>query len=175
MTRQANSSSTTTPVSIREATEQDLPAIRNIYNYFVTRSTATFALEEESVDERRDWFVNHSQNGLPVLIAELDGHTVGWASLSFYHQRCAYRQSVEPSLYIHHEFAARGIGKVLTEALIDAARTRNYHCIVSLVCSENDASLAVLQKYGFAKVGELQEVGRKFDRWLNVTIMQKLL
>ena len=134
MIRQANSSSSSTPVLIREATEQDLPAIRNIYNYFVTRSTATFALEDESVDERLAWFVSHSQNGLPVLIAELDGSTVGWASLSYYHQRCAYRQSVEPSLYIHHEFAARGIGKVLTLSLIhifavcDATRKHQVRC-----------------------------------------------
>lgn len=164
-----------TAVLIREANEQDLTSIRNIYNHFVTRSTATFALEEESEEERNGWFASHKENRLPVLVAELNGDIVGWASLSFYHQRCAYRQSVEPSLYIHHEFASRGIGKVLTEALIEAARARDYHCIVSLVCSENVASLAVLEKFGFTNVGELQEVGRKFDRWLNVTIMQKLL
>jgi L-amino acid N-acyltransferase len=160
---------------VRKASEQDLPSIRDIYNYFVLRSTATFAEEEETAEERLAWFDNHGKNGLPVLVAELDGVVVGWASLSFYHQRSAYRQSVEPSLYIHHEHASCGIGKLLTDALIAAARERNYHCIISLVCSENTVSLAVLAKYGFVEAGELKEVGRKFDRWLNVTIMQKML
>lgn len=175
MSKGPNSSSTATSVTVRAATEQDLPVMRDIYNYFVSRSTATFALNEETEAERAEWFVNHVQHNLPVLVAELDGRVVGWASLSFYHQRCAYRQSVEPSLYIHHDFASRGIGKVLTEALIESAKAHDYHCIVSLVCSENLASLSVLEKFGFNKVGELKEVGRKFDRWLDVTIMQKLL
>jgi L-amino acid N-acyltransferase YncA len=175
MTRQADKSDTAISVSIRPAAEQDISAIRDIYNYFVTRSTATFADSEESLEERKAWFDNHQSNNLPILIAESAGRVVGWASLSFYHQRSAYRQTVELSFYIDHEFLSRGIGKQLTEQLILAARENGFHCIVSLVCSENDASIAVLNKFGFQTVGDLKEVGRKFDRWLDVTILQLML
>lgn len=175
MKRQADKPDTAISVSIRPAAERDIESIRDIYNYFVTRSTATFADKEETIEDRRAWFDSHVSNNLPVLVAELDGRVVGWASLSYYHQRCAYRQSVELSFYIHHEFLSRGIGKQLTEKLIQAARENGCHCILSLVCSENDASIALLNKFGFVAVGDLKEVGRKFDRWLNVIILQKML
>lgn len=175
MTRQADKPDTALSVSIRPAAESDIKSISDIYNYFVTRSTATFADTEETIEDRKVWFANHVANKLPVLVAELDGKVVGWASLSFYHQRSAYRQSVELSFYIHHEFLGRGIGRQLTEKLIPCARENGYHCILSLVCSENDASIALLKKFEFEAVGDLKEVGRKFDRWLDVTILQKML
>lgn len=162
-------------LALRAAAEQDIPAISDIYNYFVVNSTATFATAAESVDERREWFANHAANNLPVLVAEQDGQVIGWASLSFYHQRCAYRQTVEISFYIHHQYLGRGIGKVLTEELLRLARQHDYHCVVSLVCSENKASIALLNKFDFEVAGVLKEVGRKFDRWLDVTLLQKLL
>ncbi|CAN5183694.1 GNAT family N-acetyltransferase [soil metagenome] len=175
MTRQADKPDSAISVSIRPAEAQDIPVIREIYNYFVTRSTATFADQEETLDQRKAWFDNHVSNNLPVLVAQSDGRVIGWASLSFYHQRSAYRQSVELSFYIDHEYLSRGIGKQLTERLIHSARENGYHCILSLVCSENDASIALLNKFGFETVGDLKEVGRKFERWLNVTILQKML
>lgn len=175
MTRQADKPDTAISVSIRPAAKRDIASISDIYNYFVTRSTATFADNEETIEDREAWFDNHVANNLPVLVAEFEGKVVGWASLSFYHQRSAYRQSVELSFYIHHKFLSRGIGKQLTEKLIFLAREIGYHCILSLVCSENDASIALLNKFGFETVGDLKEVGRKFDRWLNVTILQKML
>jgi L-amino acid N-acyltransferase YncA len=110
-----------------------------------------------------------------MLVAELDGVVIGWASLSFYHSRCAYRQSVEPSLYVDQNFIGRGLGEGLLDALLATSSHNRYHCLVVLVCSENKRSLKLLEKYGFATIGTLREVGRKFDRWLDVTIAQKLL
>lgn len=160
---------------IRPALEQDIPVIRDIYNYFVSNSTATFATAEESLDERKEWFTSHQNNALPIVVAEHDGHVVGWASFSYYHQRCAYRQTVEISFYIHHQYVGRGIGSLLAEDLLRRARSNGYHCVVSLVCSENESSIALLKKFDFETVGVLREVGRKFDRWLDVTLLQKLL
>ncbi|HEY9732954.1 MAG TPA: N-acetyltransferase family protein [Drouetiella sp.] len=175
MTLQPSQTESPLLVAIRPAVEPDIAAIRDIYNYFVTNSTATFATAEETLEERRAWFVAHDTNNLPIIVAEYDGRVVGWASLSFYHQRCAYRQTVEISFYIDKEFVGRGIGRQLTESLIESAREHDFHCLVSLVCSENDASIALLKKFDFQTVGVLKEVGKKFDRWLDVTLMQKML
>lgn len=175
MTNRAPQTDTHLAPAIRDASERDLAAISDIYNYFVTNSTATFATSEESLQERESWFASHQSSNLPVVVAEVEGRVVGWASLSYYHQRCAYRQTVEISFYIHHEYVGRGIGKQLTEKLIHRAREIDCHCIVSLVCSENDASIALLSRFGFSTVGVLKEVGRKFDRWLDVTLLQKML
>lgn len=175
MTLKPSQTETSLSVAVRPAVESDIAAIRDIYNYFVSNSTATFATVEETLEERNAWFVAHATNKLPIIVAEHDGRVVGWASLSFYHQRCAYRQTVEISFYIDHEFVGRSVGKQLTQTLIQSARELDFHCVVSLVCSENDASIALLKKFDFETVGVLKEVGKKFDRWLDVTLMQKML
>ena len=162
-------------VRIRNAVKADLPAILQIYNYYVANSTATFDTELQTKEHRNDWWHDHARNGLPILVAEQDGEVIGWGSWSFYHSRCAYRQTVEPSLYIAREHLGERLGRKLMEALMDAARDRGYHCAVVLVCAENQASLRLLAEFNFEVVGTLKEVGVKFDRWLDVTIVQKIL
>lgn len=160
---------------IRDATSSDLESIRAIYNHYVATTTVTFDTSEQSADVRREWFEHHKKEQLPVLVAEMNGVVVGWASLSYYNSKCAYRTSVEPSVYIHQDYQRQGLGRQLTNAIVSAARQRRYHCLVGLVCSENIASLNMMDALGFERVGELKEVGRKFDRWLNVFIVQKVL
>src|SRR5215470_15966649 len=86
-------------LTVRQASEADLPAMCEIYNSYVKDSTATFDTDEQTHEKRRKWYDEHRQSGLPVIVAEWQGEVIGWASLSFYHSRCAYRQTVEPSLY----------------------------------------------------------------------------
>lgn len=163
-------------VKIRDAHAGDLAEISQIYNYFVSRSTATFAMQEETLAERQQWFEQHQKAGLPVLVATgEDGRILAWASLSFYHERCGYRQTVEPSLYVHHEFHSKGLGRKMTTDLMNRAEEGDFHCMVALVCSENETSIKVLRSFGFEEKGVLRQVGRKFDRWLDVTMLQKML
>ncbi|MBX9571492.1 MAG: GNAT family N-acetyltransferase [Candidatus Obscuribacterales bacterium] len=160
---------------LREAEERDLPRITEIYNQSVLSSTATFDLVEEKLEARQRWFQEHQKDGLPIFVIEKDSSIVGWASLSYYHSRCAYRQTVEPSIYIDASYRKHGYGKQLMNRLMTAAAENGYHAIVALVCSENDASIKLAQVYGFEQVGRLKEVGYKFDRWLDVSILQKVL
>ncbi len=162
-------------VSVRKAQRRDLSAIRDIYNHYVLNSTATFDTDEQTEAQRLKWYEDHLAAGLPMLVAEIEGRVIGWASLSFYHSRCAYKQSVEPSIYIAAEHTGKGVGQRLFEDLLASAGENGYHCIVVLICSENLASLKLIDSFGFRVVGNLQEVGRKFDRWLDVTIAQKLI
>ncbi len=150
-------------------------AISSIYNYYVETSTATFALENETLAERELWFRQHFEAGLPVFVAELEGSIVGFASLSFYHQRCAYSKTVEASIYIEPSHLQRGFGKALMQELMIAAENCGYHAILGLICSENLGSIKLMRQFGFDDVGCLRQVGNKFDRWLDVQLLEKIL
>ncbi len=147
----------------------------DIYNDSVRNSTATFDQSEQTADERKEWFDRHCAANLPVIVAVDNGVVVGWQSLSYYHSRCAYKRTVESSTYIAASHLRMGLGRRLLEAAIEAGTVAGYHCIIGLICSENKESLALVEKCGFTTVGTLKEVGRKFGRWLDVTIVQRML
>jgi L-amino acid N-acyltransferase YncA len=155
---------------IRDASEEDLPAIVKIYNYYVETSTATFDEEPQSLDQRREWFRRHG-DCYPVLVAELNGVVVGWAAISPFSDRPAYRLTVEDSVYVHSEFTGRGVGSQLMRALISRAQSLGYHCIVARIAEENEGSVHLHRKFGYREIGTMEEVGYKFGHWLNVTIM----
>ena len=162
-------------VAIRDAVAADMEAVRSIYNYYVETSTATFDWEPQSEEQRADWFLQHRRDDLPVIVAEADGRVIGWGSHSNYAERCGYKTTIEPSIYVHHEFIGKGVGRALMEHLITLAGDRQYHVLVGKICSENETSIRLCESFGFERIGELREVGRKFDRWLNVVLVQKLI
>ncbi|MGE5610437.1 MAG: N-acetyltransferase family protein [Bacillota bacterium] len=161
-------------VQIRPATRDDLGAINEIYNYYVLHSTCTYQKEPDTSQERQAWFAEHGPRHA-VTVAELDGQVVGWGSLSRFHPRCAYAQTVEDSVYVRHDVHRRGVGTTLLTDLIQRARAVNHHAIVALIDSSQAASLALHRKLGFEACGHLREVGNKFDRWLDVIYMQRIL
>ena len=124
---------------IRDASDEDLPAIVKIYNHYVETSTATFDEEPQSLDQRREWFRRHGCS-YPVLVAELNGVVVGWAAISPFSDRPAYRLTVEDSVYVHSEFTGRGVGSQLMQALISRAQALNYHCIVARIAGKTRAA-----------------------------------
>lgn len=159
-------------VSIRLARPADLPAISAIYNDAVLTTTASFAEEPETRDERRAWFESHVADGYPVFVAEMDGSVVGWSSLSRYHARVCYRFTAEVSVYVAADFRGLGIGRLLLAPLLDAACARGLHTLIAGVTSDNDASLRLHASFGFVPIGQFREVGFKFGRWLNVIALQ---
>jgi phosphinothricin acetyltransferase len=155
----------------RTATESDLEAINDIYNYYVLHSTCTYQEEPERLESRLQWFKHHGRKH-PVILAESGGRVVGWGSLSAYHPRSAYRHTVENSVYVHHEHHRSGIGSLLLQELIARARELGYRAIIAGIDGEQAASVALHAKFQFEKVGHLKEVGFKFGRWLDVVYMQ---
>jgi L-amino acid N-acyltransferase len=160
--------------ALRPATIADLPAISAIYNHYVASSTCTFALSGETLDERRAWFEGRAEIH-PVLVAEEAGVVIGWASLSAWNKRCAYAQTVESSVYIHHDHHRRGIGKALTQSLLEMAISLKHHSVIAGVSSDQASSLALHKSLGFTEVANFKEVGFKFGRWLDVIYLQRLL
>lgn len=159
---------------IRPATAEDADAIARIYNQAVLRSTATFDEETKTAEDRRQWLANREPRN-PVLVVVEDGVVMGWGSLSQYSERCAYDGTVEISTYIDEACVGRGLGSALAQALIELAPTLGIHVILSRICTENTVSLAMAAKLGFKEVGVMHEVGRKFDRWLDVAMLELIV
>jgi L-amino acid N-acyltransferase YncA len=160
---------------LRLATRDDLPAINDIYNYYVPRSTCTYQLEEETLADRQRWFQEHAPERYPVLVAEIEGRVVGWGSLSKFRPRAAYAPTVEASVYIHHEMHRLGLGRLLLVELIERARAAGFHSIIGGASADQTASIALQEALGFQRVGHLVEVGYKFGQRLDVIYLQLML
>jgi phosphinothricin acetyltransferase len=163
----------TTDILIRSATRADAAAITAIYNQAVLGSTATFDLEPETVTARRLWL--RSAGTRLCLVAEIGERVVGWSSLSRWSPRGGYDRTVEASIYVAPETQRAGVGLALAGAALEAAPGLNVHAVIAQICAENSAGLALADALGFARVGTLHEVGRKFGRPLDVVICERLV
>jgi phosphinothricin acetyltransferase len=161
-------------VSIRLATVDDAEAIRSIYNVEVTQSTVTFDLEPRSLAAQRDWLAARS-GAHSAIVAVLDGEVIGFASLSPWKDRPAYRTSVEDSVYIHRAHQGRGVGRLLLTRLVEVADESGFHAMFGRIVGGHEASIGLHRALGFEVIGVEKEVGRKFGRWLDVVVVEKLL
>ena len=162
--------------TIRLATIADAGRIREIYNHEVLTSTATFDLIPRTADEQEAWIAERS--GAFAAIVAIDaagGDVLGFGSLSPYKERAAYRTSVEDSVYVDRACHGRGIGKLIVTELLRVAELSGFHTVFARIEAGGVASRALHASCGFELVGVEREVGRKFHRWLDVAIMQKLL
>ena len=101
--------------------------------------------------------------------------SIGFAALSTYRDRAGYRTTVENSVYVHREHQRRGVGRLLLSALLDVARDSGFHTVIARVDSQSAGSLALHRSLGFIEVGIEKQIGRKFGRWLDSVILQKML
>ena len=163
-------------ITVRLATAADAAAIAEIYNREVAESTATFDLVPRSVEAQREWIADRS--GAFAAIVGVDPATrrvVSFAALSPYKERAAYRTTVENSIYVHRDVAGRGVGRQVLTHLLDVARASGFHSVIARIEASSQASRALHAACGFELVGIEREVGRKFNRWLDVAVMQHLL
>jgi phosphinothricin acetyltransferase len=161
-------------VQVRLARIEDAEALRTIYNLEVQESTVTFDLVPRSLDEQREWMTARS-GAHAVVVAEDGDEVVGFASLSPYKERPAYRTTVEDSVYVRRDQQGRGVGKALLAELLTLATQHGFHAVVARIVGGHEASIALHQGAGFSVVGTEREVGRKFGRWLDVVLMQTML
>ena len=158
-------------MQIRLAVPADAEAIRAIYNHEVVSSAATFDIVERSEEDQAAWLAERS-GAFSVLVAEVDGAVAGFASLSSYRERAAYRSTVENSVYVGAGHRGLGIADRLLGALLEVGRTSGFHSVIARIGGGNAASMALHAKHGFTEVGVERQVGRKFGRWQDVTVMQ---
>lgn len=161
-------------IELRLATVDDAPALRRIYNHEVEHSTVTFDLVPRTLEEQQRWITDRD-GAHGIVVAELDGEVVGYASLSPFRPKAAYRTTVENSVYVEERARGAGVGRALLDEIIRLADARGFHTIVAHIVGGHDASLALHHACGFRVVGTEREVGRKFGRWLDVVVMQRML
>jgi phosphinothricin acetyltransferase len=161
-------------VDIRRANLADAEAIRQIYNIEVTGSTATLDLVPRTPEEQASWMVAHS-GVYPVIVADEGAQVVGFASLSPYRPRPGYATAVEDSIYVAAQHRGKGVGRQLLSEAVVMARTHGFHSIVARVSATQQASVALHEACGFDLIGVEREIGRKFGRWVDVALLQRLL
>ncbi len=165
-----------TPIRIREARDEDMGAIQVIYAHHVLTGLGSFEEVPPSVEEmarRRAEIVSH---GLPYLVAEADGHIIGYAYAGKFRTRSAYRYSVEDSIYVSADAQRRGIGRKLLDELIERCTKQGYRQMVAVIGdTANYGSIGVHQAAGFVEVARMPAIGFKFARWVDSVMMQRPL
>jgi L-amino acid N-acyltransferase len=162
-------------IGVRLATRGDAAALTEIYNHEVMHSTATFDLVPRSLDEQRAWLAARSGAFAAIVATSGADDVVGFASLSPYKERAAYRTTVEDSIYVRSDQQGLGIGKLLLGHLVTVAEASGFHAVMARIEASGAASRALHASCGFELVGVEREVGRKFNRWLSVAVMQRVL
>jgi phosphinothricin acetyltransferase len=159
---------------IRLATLDDAAAIRAIYNLEVETSTATFDLVGRTLEDQRTWIAAR-QGAFSAVVADQGGEVLGFASLSPYKERAAYRTTVEDSVYVRRDHQGHGVGRTLLTHVVDLAAASGFHAVMARIEGASEASRALHAACGFELVGIEREVGRKFGRWLDIALMQCVL
>jgi L-amino acid N-acyltransferase len=161
-------------MEVRLARVDDAEAIRAIYNAEVTGSTVTFDLEPRNIEEQRAWVARH-QGAHPAVVACEGPTVVGFGSLSPFRDRPAYAPTVEDSVYVDQARRGKGAGRLLLDELVRLAGKQGFHSVIARTAGDNEPSIALHLACGFVLVGVEKEVGRKFGRWIDVAILQKML
>ncbi|WP_350350758.1 N-acetyltransferase family protein [Microbacterium sp. A8/3-1] len=164
-----------TAVQIRDADDSDLPAITEIHNHAVVHTTAIWNEDAVDVADRAAWLADRTARGYPVIVAVDDSGLVGYASYAQWRPHSGYKHTVEHSVYVRGDQRGRGIGKTLMAELIERARAAGLHVMIGGIESGNVASIVLHERLGFAEVGRMPQVGAKFGRWLDLSMLQLML
>ncbi|MEP6604141.1 MAG: N-acetyltransferase family protein [Spartobacteria bacterium] len=143
---------------IRDAVDVDLPAIVSIYNAAVATRMSTAQLDPVTVEERRDWIGEHSPDRHPFWVIDCEGAVAGWLTIKPFIQRCAYRGTVEVSVYVDPKFHRRGIGRLLLREAITRAPQLKITAMIGLIFGHNEPSLRLFEQLGFTRWGLLPRV-----------------
>ena len=160
-------------VVVRTATAADLPAMAEVYNEAVLHSLATFDVEPQPPELFADR-VASTRAGDHVVVAEERGQLVGMAYAVTYRARPAYDGTRETSVYLAPGVRGRGLGRTLYDELLRRVDADGIHVCLAVIAQPNPASEALHAAVGFRHVGTLHEVGRKFDRWVDTAVWQRL-
>jgi phosphinothricin acetyltransferase len=162
---------------IRQATEADLPSVREIYNHYVRNSSVTFDEKTMTLNELRRKFSIATKLNMPYLVAQTPrGELLGFAYVYPWEGKTANRYTVEDNIYLGPAATGKGLGKALLVRLLADSKSAGIREVLSLIADKNaDASIQLHKNLGFKQVGHMGKVGFKFDRWLGTVLLQKSL
>ncbi|MBR9860754.1 N-acetyltransferase [bacterium] len=154
---------------------EDCESIRNIMNFEIQNRSSMYDEVPKKLEEVQNWFYSKMNSNFPVQVVEVGTKVCAYATYGAFRPKSAYRFTVEHSIYVHREFQGQGIGDQLMKWLIASIADNGYHSSVAGIDSGNTGSLKFHEKYGFVEVARFKEIGFKFDRWLDLIFMQKIL
>ncbi len=158
--------------NILPASTADLPSILEIVNHSILFTTANYHYEKQTLAQQTAWFDDKKSNNFPVFVAKIDNKVVGFGSYGTFREKIGYQFTVEHSVYVLDEFIGQGIGKLLMLKLIETAKQNNVHVMIGCIDADNKGSIAFHEKFGFTIAGNFNQVAFKFNRWLNLVMMQ---
>lgn len=162
-------------INVRQANENDLPAMLEIYNDIILNTTAVWHSDPHTIEMRREWYTIKKEQGYPVFVAEENGKLTGFSTIGPFRPWAGYRFTVENSVYVAAGSRGQGIANLLMQPLIDAAKEMSLHAIVAGIEATNEASIALHNKFGFVEVAHFKEVGFKFNRWMDLKFLELIV
>ncbi len=162
-------------IKIRKVVPFDAEAIAQIYNHYISNTIITFEENPVLSAEILRRIQEIQSISLPWLIAEIDDEILGYAYASRWKERAAYRFSVETTVYVQPDCFKQGIGSCLYNQLIHSLRTKGAHAAMGGIALPNEPSVSLHEKLGFKKVAHFNEVGYKFNQWIDVGYWQHIL
>lgn len=162
-------------LTIRHADTSHIPAILEIYNDAIANTTAVWINEQVDLQNRYDWLAARQKDGFPILVLLEDEQLLGYASYGAFRAFEGYKHTAELSIYIAGHARGKGAGDRLMRALLNEAAANQVHVLLGAVEAQNTASIRLHEKHGFTQTAMLPQVGRKFDRWLDLIFMQRIL
>lgn len=162
-------------MNIRDAIKDDAQPIADIYNHYIANTSVTFEEDPVASSDIQERFRETAEQKLPWLVAEENGGVAGYAYASKWKGRCAYRYSVEVTVYLAPDAGGKGTGSRLYDVLFDRLKALGYHVVIGGISLPNPASIALHEKFGMTKVGEFKEVGFKFGDWVDVGYWQGVI
>lgn len=161
-------------MEIRNVSISDSKAIKDIYNYYIRSTIVSFEEDEISTEEMSSR-ISTANEKYPWIVACIDNEVIGYTYASQWKSRCAYKYSVEVSVYLSFGLRGMGIGTALYAELINRLKKLGYHTVIGGISLPNEASKKLHEKMGFKKVAEFSEVGYKFDKYINVGYWELIL
>jgi phosphinothricin acetyltransferase len=162
-------------MKIRPARDTDIAEINSIFNHEVEHSAPLWIETPVTLVERKEWLAARRADGFPVLVAEADGHVLGFGSYGTFRLYEGFWPTVEHSLYVASTARGKGVGRALLAALIDSARSQGKKVIVAAVDSENKASLFLHRAMGFVETGRMPRIGEKWGKRRTMVLLQREL
>lgn len=162
-------------IEIRNANANDIPAMLEIYNEIILNTTAVWHYEPHTLEMRKEWFEQRQKEGFPIFVAMEGEKMLGFSSFGPFRPWPGYKKTVENSVYVSADSRGRGVGKLLIPPLIEVARQMGLHAMLAGIEAENEASIALHEKFGFVEVAHFKEVGWKFGRWMDLKFLELII
>jgi L-amino acid N-acyltransferase YncA len=162
-------------IHIKDAAVADLPDLLGIYNQVIVTSTAIYADQPATLEDRLEWWKIRVRQGYPVLVAQDETGVIGFASFGDFRAWPGYRFTVEHTVHVRADRRGHGVGGALMAPLFDRAAALGKHVMIAGVDADNHPSLRFHERHGFTRVGHFRQVGFKFDRWLDLVFLQRFL